>query len=106
GHDLYIEPQCFKDYQYKQDERSDIYAIGILLWELTSGKRPFKNSSSFQINSLISSGKREQPISGTPSAYIDLYTKCWDEEPTKRPDINTISETLSKIKWETSTAII
>ncbi|KAG9307830.1 hypothetical protein G9A89_023395 [Geosiphon pyriformis] len=36
GQPAYIEPQCFTDLEYIRDEKSDIYALGVLLWELSS----------------------------------------------------------------------
>ncbi|KAG9296136.1 hypothetical protein G9A89_011989, partial [Geosiphon pyriformis] len=31
----YIDPQCFKNEQFIRNKKSDIYALGVLLWELT-----------------------------------------------------------------------
>jgi serine/threonine protein kinase len=36
GMPQYIEPQCFKNLSYKKDEKSDIYCLGVLFWELSS----------------------------------------------------------------------
>ncbi|KAF0515417.1 kinase-like protein [Gigaspora margarita] len=36
------------------------------------------------------SNLREDPIAGTPKQYIDLYSKCWDHEPNKRPSMKQI----------------
>ncbi|CAB4402705.1 unnamed protein product [Rhizophagus irregularis] len=33
---------------------------------------------------------REEPIDGTPSEYRQLYQKCWDGDPEKRPNINDV----------------
>ncbi|CAB4485543.1 unnamed protein product [Rhizophagus irregularis] len=40
--------------------------------------------------------RREDPIVGTPLEYQQLYQKCWDGDPEKRPDINQVyNEILS-----------
>jgi serine/threonine protein kinase len=57
--------------------KSDIYSIGILLWLLSSGRRPFYDEGTkYDINLAmdIINGKREEIIKGTPVEYSDIYT--------------------------------
>ncbi|PKC12336.1 kinase-like protein [Rhizophagus irregularis] len=93
----YTEPQCLKDMNYKKDKRSDIYSLGVLLWEITSGRRPFNDVENRNILIFhIIESRREDPIVGTPLEYQQLYQKCWDGDPEKRPDINQVyNEILS-----------
>src|ERR1700734_2513916 len=97
----YIEPQCFKDRKYVRREKSDIYSLGVLLWEITSGRPPFFDPESQSINAwlcqYIGEGHREEPIPGTPLEYQKLYQKCWDGDPEKRPDINQVYDKISSI---------
>ena len=37
----YTEPQCYKVNNYQRNKKSDIYSLGVLLWEITSGHPPF-----------------------------------------------------------------
>src|SRR5437763_1158575 len=94
----YIEPQCFKNPRYKRDKTSDIYSLGVLLWEISSGRPPFYDIESFLIALQIRDGKRETPVENTPLEYQLLYQKCWDELPASRPDIDKVHETLTKLK--------
>ena len=59
----------------KPNKKSDIYSVGVLLWELTSGKPPFSdlNISRNTLMFSISEGTREKPIPNTPDEYINLY---------------------------------
>jgi hypothetical protein len=63
---------------YKDDEKSDVYSVGVLLWEISSGKKPFEsydmNHDKMALTSLVLGGKRETPIVGTPDDYINIYT--------------------------------
>ncbi|KAG9285452.1 hypothetical protein G9A89_010927 [Geosiphon pyriformis] len=43
--------------------------------------------------------KRETPILGTPLEYVKLYSECWDGEPTKRLNIDEVSQRLLRIEW-------
>ena len=57
------------------NSKSDIYSVGVLLWEISSGKSPFENEQDdFQLILKISQGAREDPIPDTPEDYRKLYT--------------------------------
>jgi serine/threonine protein kinase len=93
----YIEPQCFKNIKYKKDKKSDIYSLGVLLWEISSGRLPFSDCSRNLLYYYIKDGHREESIEGTPLKYQKLYQECWDDEPKLRPNIEVVYETLSQL---------
>lgn len=96
GMQEYFEPQYFKQHGYKKNEKSDIYSLGILFWEISSGEPPFSEIPLLE----ILNGKRELPIKNTPLEYQQLYENCWKEEPEQRPDINKIHEILFQLKLQ------
>ena len=62
---------------YTLNEKSDVYSVGVLLWEISSGQPPFYiegEQYGIDIAIEISQGLREKPISGTPEDYIKIYT--------------------------------
>ena len=72
----YIDPKKFNLVQsYSLNEKSNVYSIGILLWEISSGVPPFhKEDNDMGLIYGISQGKRETTIPNTPADYVNLYT--------------------------------
>ena len=85
----------FQEPNHKRNEKSDIYSLGILFWEISSGRTPFLNFNSTFIPHNICGGLRETPVVNTPLKYQQLYQKCWDADPESRPDINEVHEALA-----------
>ena len=79
----YIDPKKFNvDNLLSFGEKSDVYSIGVLLWEISSGQPPFHiENVPYDINLLamrILQGHRETIIPNTPTEYSNLYTgKYW-----------------------------
>ncbi|CAI2168917.1 11419_t:CDS:10 [Funneliformis geosporum] len=99
GLPAYIDPQCFMQENYIINKKSDIFSLGILLWEITSGRPPFLNIDNRYtlIYQLITSQIREEPVESTPLKYQQLYQKCWNENPALRPESNEVNESLNQL---------
>ena len=92
----YIAPEVISG--KKTTFASDIYSIGMLMWEISSGQPPFsiyEHDLDFAMN--IINGIRPKIVSGTPSEYKNLMKQCWDADPLKRPDIKTLRKKISEI---------
>jgi hypothetical protein len=86
----YIDPQHFQeqtnsnnsDYHYKPNKKSDVYSVGVLLWEISSGQKPFKSYDKWYLKPKlileILDGKRESSIPNTPIDYINIYTSIYN----------------------------
>ena len=68
----YTDPQRFR--KKKADKKSDVYSVGMLLWEISSGHIPFESYDNICLLNAILNGKRETPIPNTPTDYINIYT--------------------------------
>jgi serine/threonine protein kinase len=61
--------------KYNLDKKSDVYSIGVLLWQLSSGKRPFIHDKyDLSLITKIAQGFRESIEDDTPEEYSSLYT--------------------------------
>src|SRR5437667_3701494 len=103
GMPAYVEPQCYKNDGYVRNKKSDVYSLGVLLWEITSGCPPFSNVPYYTLIYKIVKGFREQPMNDTPSDYVNLYQKCWDDDPNLRPIIDDIFNMLETISLQSKT---
>jgi serine/threonine protein kinase len=72
----YIDPKILNDQQYKLNEKSDIYSIGVLMWQISSGRQPFKDRGfdyDMELFIAILNGLREEIVHDTPVEYSNLY---------------------------------
>ncbi|KAI8601372.1 kinase-like domain-containing protein [Dissophora ornata] len=94
----YIAPERFRNPKHF-DAGCDIYSLGVLLWELTTGHSAFSRvPQDVHLAVAIMNGKRELPVEGTPAEYIDLYEKCWQTDPALRPSMDEILASLAKVR--------
>jgi len=76
----YVDPKKIVNTGIKQpfklNKESDVYSVGVLLWEISSGEPPFYTKNEpYDINLAIaiSRGLRETIVPDTPVGYSDLY---------------------------------
>ncbi|RIA78991.1 kinase-like domain-containing protein [Glomus cerebriforme] len=94
----YIEPNFISNSAYPRDNKSDIYSLGFIMYEISSGKAPFASvRHNFELNKKLLSGVREKAIVGTPIEYIDLYEQCWDDDPMIRPSADDVLARLGRM---------
>jgi serine/threonine protein kinase len=77
----YVDPKVLMNENLKLNEKSDVYSIGVLLWEISSGIPPFhKEANKIGLIYDISQGRRETIIPDTPNDYSNLYTGKYDSK--------------------------
>ncbi|RIA90984.1 kinase-like domain-containing protein [Glomus cerebriforme] len=93
----YIAPEVIYNKEYTF--ASDIYSIGMLMWEISSGNPPFNNyEHDYNLAIRIVNGQRPEIVSGTPFGYREIMERCWNADPLKRPDINILLNDIKEIK--------
>ena len=81
----YVDPKSFnnrsdinndnQNEKYKLNKKSDVYSIGVLIWQISSGRRPFyAEGVNYDIALVLDilEGKRDTFIEGTPDKYSTL----------------------------------
>ena len=69
----YVDPKSFRS-EHRLDKKSDVYSVGVIMWQISSGRQPFENLKyDINLTIAINDGKRENIIDGTPIEYSNLY---------------------------------
>src|SRR6266511_1781019 len=80
----YLAPEVLSKKPYTKE--SDIYSFGMIMWEHTTGKKPFHDRShNHYLITDILKGERPQITDDTPEFYTKLMKRCWDHNPENRP---------------------
>src|SRR5207237_2259219 len=91
----YLAPEILSGGSYTKE--SDIYSFGMIMWEFTTGKKPFHDRSHDEYLMMdILKGERPQITNDTPKFYAKLMKKCWDHNPENRPTTKEIWNCLNK----------
>jgi serine/threonine protein kinase len=76
----YVDPKCCdndknQSKSYKPNKKSDVYSVGVLMWQISSGRQPFNTGPDYDVglSLAIANGEREEIIDGTPIEYSNLY---------------------------------
>jgi len=80
-------------------KQSDIYSLGIILWELCTGKKPYESYSSMSLVRKISNNPnfRETIPDNVPKAYRELIEMCWATKPYERASLEEVIRGLQKL---------
>ncbi|KAH3757595.1 Serine/threonine-protein kinase STY46 [Pelomyxa schiedti] len=94
----YMAPELFENKGYT--EKIDIYALGILMWEMSARQQPYIDKPSWAIPVAVSKGDRPTLPKSISASFAKLIKACWHGVPAKRPTILEVRECLRKIDLE------
>ena len=81
---------------------ADVYALGIILYELLAGRAPFDDDGCDTAILLRHTRAAARPLAGMPPRVWALIEACLHREPTQRPAAATLSSTLRRLAEETA----
>ncbi|CAM9358309.1 unnamed protein product [Hapterophycus canaliculatus] len=83
----------------------DVYAFGILLWEMFTRKVPFSGLEASEIvETVVSGGRPTVPRGDFPSGIEHLMCRCWSEDPSQRPQFDETERLLEELLRQSTSA--
>ena len=94
GTPSFISPEIYQ--QVKYTKWGDVYAFGMLVYEIMNKKFPFNGKKDYEIMNMINMKKHVPEIDHekVPKRYIELIEACLNEDPHERPTFEQIVEDL------------
>jgi serine/threonine protein kinase len=103
-----MAPEVFCQEQY--DYKADMYSYGVLIWEMATGKQPWKGVNVLALSKLVAVDN-ERPPDALDEAdrpppfsarFEQLVTDCWTHAPADRPTFNVVYDRLKHVHciWE------
>jgi tetratricopeptide (TPR) repeat protein/predicted Ser/Thr protein kinase len=75
----YLAPELLRG--RRGDQRADIWALGVLLYEMVSGRRPFTGSTGFELSAAILHQPPEALPATVPGWMSAVITRCLEKDP-------------------------
>jgi len=106
GADLTMVGQMIGTYCYMAPEQmigtctaeSDIFTLGIVLYELIAGRRPYGDAKGPAAQLAAVLGDTPPPLTGVPVAFAEIVARCIDKDPLRRyRDAGELGDALAKI---------
>lgn len=93
GTPYYMAPECFDK---KRNEQTDIWAVGVILYEILAGNRPFEDDNLINLVSSIATKEPENLPANVPTWLNDVTQKALAKSPENR--YKTVAEMRSHLK--------
>ena len=82
GTPAYMAPEVVRG--ERADERSDLWSLGVMLYELATGARPFSGSTAYDVGSQIVSASARPLPQTLPAGFRACVQRLLEKEPARR----------------------
>ena len=92
-------------------KQSDCYALGMVIYEVLSGRVPFAQFRHFAVMRRVVDGERPQRPRGVEGAWFTndlwrLLNGCWATRPEDRPSVSDVLGFLERVSGDTKPSFL
>ena len=91
---MYYAAPEFGDEDTDYDSKVDVYAFGMMLYEIVTGRLALRHLNQYQLMPFIVRGKRPEIPDKVLPFTRSMITRCWSGDPSQRPSFSEIYSEL------------
>jgi TonB family protein len=81
GKPVYMAPECFEG---KRSERSDLWSVGVILYQLATGRLPFPQADAISLMNAILTREPEIDANALPPGLAAFVRRALEKDPARR----------------------
>ncbi|RHZ82484.1 hypothetical protein Glove_109g163 [Diversispora epigaea] len=94
----YVPPEVLRGNEFTKE--GDIYSFGGIMYEMATGNQPFADQAhdTYLMIDICNGVRPKVPdmmLNFIPKCYLDLMYRCWDDDPSKRPNSRELNDIIS-----------
>ena len=99
GTPAWMAPEMLQDEVVSISPATDVYGLGLILWEMKAGVAPYANMNLNEVCTAIKLGQRpEVPQDLSPDIKC-LISQCWNQDPESRPRCEEVLAKLNQMSF-------
>eukprot|EP00842_Homolaphlyctis_polyrhiza_P005979 jgi/Hompol1/6382/HPOL_000766-RA len=95
----WMAPELLVGREPRPSLKTDVFAFGVILWEITTRRKPWQGVNSRVISESVVSGSRLPKSDAWPQALRAMVDACWHQDAGLRPSMASVRRDLHRIKF-------
>jgi serine/threonine protein kinase len=98
GTPAYMAPEMMKSSKAHYSYKVDIFAYGVMLWQMYTKKMPYMSMNPYQIiSAVVHENVRPELDKSIPEELANLMERCWHVDPDQRPDFDEVTAIITHL---------